>query len=81
MGDQPAICIRPGCGRNFTEHIHASHLMEWCPRCTNLDGTMTDSCYCREEYAPERTRCGRRFTAARTTPITVSERLDDEDAR
>ena len=51
MSGLPAICIRPGCGRNFTEHLRANHLMEWCPRCTNLDGTSTDSCYCREEYA------------------------------
>ena len=36
MTGLPAICIRPGCGRNFT---------------TNLDGTMTETCYCREAYA------------------------------
>lgn len=49
--DLQAICMRPGCGRNFTEHIHTNHLMEWCPRCANVDGTMAESCYCREEYS------------------------------
>ena len=60
MTGLPAICIRPGCGRNFTEHIHTTHLMEWCPRCTNLDGTMTETCYCREEYAASTASCDKR---------------------
>jgi hypothetical protein len=49
------LCARPGCERNFNEHIRVGHLMEWpesggpgCIRCQNVDGTITESCYCRE---------------------------------
>lgn len=49
VGDDGEIHALCTCG--WTSANWNSNQAQGCPRCTNLDGTMTDSCYCREESA------------------------------